>query len=287
MNEGMKGVALVGVLAVALLAGCASMQNTLTQDLAYERWDMCKARFPDAQLNRVEPDGRLWFTYTSPSAASGVQACLREAAIEQGKRRAASVGPVGVAPAPTAVPEVVTTGALRIPVWQVGEEWAFRYDTPQEAGTFAWSVDRRENIAGVDHYVVKAGTREIFFRVSDGAVMEERISGDVVERYVPAWEMISWPLSVGKTWKTKHTIEYPVTRQTRDRALACSAETEETVTVPAGTFRAIRITCNNERTGALAYRIWYSPQIKQMVREETRLSVGGTRTRELIAFKLK
>jgi hypothetical protein len=33
-------------------------------------------------------------------------------------------------------------GPIQAPVWKVGNEWAYRYDTPAGTGTFVWSVDR-------------------------------------------------------------------------------------------------------------------------------------------------
>ena len=32
------------------------------------------------------------------------------------------------------------------PVWKPGYEWAFRYESPVDSGTYVWSVDREEAI---------------------------------------------------------------------------------------------------------------------------------------------
>ena len=57
------------------------------------------------------------------------------------------------------------------------------------------------------------------------------------------------------------------------------------MTVPAGTFDAVKVTCRNSRTNALILERWLCPAIKQMVRERTYFSYG-TRDRELIGLKL-
>src|SRR4030095_3390546 len=70
-----------------------------------------------------------------------------------------------------AVKQPVPIGDFTEPVaqtaWKGGDEWAYPYGGASGAGTFAWRVDRKENLAGVPHYVVTAGPREIFYRVDD------------------------------------------------------------------------------------------------------------------------
>jgi hypothetical protein len=149
-----------------------------------------------------------------------------------------------------------------------------------------WAVARTETINGVPSYVVKSGAREIFHRTSDLAITHQRVSGDVTNTYRPPWPLLVFPLTVGKTWETQYTEERPVDRQTEEVAVSCTAESEETLTVPAGSFNTIRVYCKSVRTGALVRRVWFSPQVKHMVKEEAAVS-GGIRTRELIAFKLR
>ena len=80
--------------------------------------------------------------------------------------------------------------------------------------------------------------------------------------------------------------ERPVARQTNERVDAVMVEAEETVTVPAGTFKTIKVACRNKKTGALRYEAWYSLELKQVVKLRENLETG-TRIRELIAFKLR
>src|SRR4030095_13816660 len=61
---------------------------------------------------------------------------------------------------------------------------------------------------------------------------------------------------------------------------------DETVTVPAGTFDTVKVVCRHAGTGALSLEIWYSLAVKQMVRERS-VFAYGVRERELIAYKLR
>lgn len=278
-------ISLVGFL----MSGCASIQETVAQRLAWERWEKCK-HIPEVSIQEVRPDGQIW-VWAPPGSfrLRESQACLTKAAAEQGQRgtvvpdaAVATVSP----PVQAHTQPAIGTRGITAPAWTRGDEWAYRYEQPSGTGTFVWSVDRMENVNGVDHYVIKSGTREIFYRVADGALTLQKVSGEVVNRYVPAWETVSWPLSVGRPSEARFTDERPAARQTEDVVRSCKAEAEETVTVPAGTFRVIVILCTNQRTGAMVNRIWYSPEVKHMVKEISQLS-NGTRLRELIAFKLK
>src|SRR6266536_1099191 len=59
-----------------------------------------------------------------------------------------------------------------------------------------------------------------------------------------------WPLTVGKTWEQSNRQERPVDRTTLDRNSVWTVDTDETITVPAGTFRTMKITWRNKNTGA-------------------------------------
>jgi hypothetical protein len=80
--------------------------------------------------------------------------------------------------------------------------------------------------------------------------------------------------------------ERPADRRTEDVRRACTAEAEETVTVPAGTFSVMRVACTNLRNGAWLVTVWYSPQVAHIVREESSVT-GGKRLRELISYRLR
>lgn len=196
----------------------------------------------------------------------------------------------GCAP-PTAVTsqtKTAITEPIVQPVWKVGNEWAYHYETPSGTGTFVWRLDRIENVATEPHYVVTAGNREIFYRVADGGFTKETLDGKTVREISPStWRWVAFPLSVGRSWDMKYLETKPTEQQTENVERRCVAEGEEAVTVPAGTFATIRIVCNNTRNNAWVLTVWYSPEVKHLVKDEYPLGTGGRGSRELLMFKLK
>jgi hypothetical protein len=173
----------------------------------------------------------------------------------------------------------------RAPVWQVGDEWQYAHKSPSGSSTYVESVNRIESVDGVPHYVIKMGNQEAFYRVSDLAFSLMRVDGVVVRRIKPSWLLYGWPLAVGKSWEQSFVEERPVDRQTINRDTLDTVAAEEMITVPAGTFRTLKIVELNRNTNALAYEAWYAPDVKTWVRTRTVLQ-NGMGERELLVFKL-
>lgn len=272
-------------LVVASMTACAALKPTLAQDLAHERFQQCSDQFPHMRLERIDPDGQIW----ARAADGGFgqwepwRACLREAALRQRRMTAGT----------TVAPEPRVSGAAAIaptapqpPVWKVGDEWAYRYDGSTGAGTYVWAVVRSEVMDGFDCYVIKTGEREIFYRKQDLASVRELVSGVVVRRDVPPRPHYQWPLTVGSKWQQELTLENWRDRQTTSLSFSWEVVATEGVTVPAGTFKTLKIVSRNERTNRRVYEMWYAPDVKQFVKiHEWRDS--GEQTRELIAYKLR
>jgi len=209
---------------------------------------------------------------------------MQKAAVEQAKRRTATVAPAPTTAAtPTGTP---TDSANGVPVWKPGYEWAFQYESPTGNGTYIWHVDREEAIDGVAHYVIKTGTREIFYRKSDFASSRETVDGVIVMKHTPSRLNYIWPMYVGQVWDQTILEERPKDRQSDERVDTVMVEAEETVTVPAGTFKTFRIVRRNKKSGAVRYELWYAPQLKQWVKIRENLD-SGMRVRELTAFRLR
>jgi hypothetical protein len=262
------------------LTGCASTQNTVAQDLAWERWRKCN-HFRGINLKDIKPDGQIWVWQSDGGEISAWRACDSAERAEQAKGVKGTIPPSTVA-----VASPSANGMTEAPGWKPGYEWAYRYESPAGNGTFVWSVDREEAIDGVPQYVIKTGTREIFYRKSDFALTRETVDGAVVYRSTPPRLHYVWPMSIGQTWDQTTLEERPVARQTLERIDTLTVESEETVTVPAGTFKTLKVVCRDKKTGAIRYEAWYSFDLKQVVKQRDNLQTG-TRIRELIAFKLR
>lgn len=284
-------------LSAFLLTACGSMRTTSRQDYVWAMWAQCKTtdelRVSTTAIDRVDPDGRYWSNVTAgPFEAEWprVQACMNERFkahpyLDWLKARQASAQPSSSVIASTAA-STALAGPIAVPVWKVGDEWQYAYKSPSDSGTYIWSVNRLEMLDGVQHYVIKGGTREIFYRVSDLASSLERVDGVVVVRHTPPRLSYSWPLAPGKTWEQDNRDERPVDRQTTNRNSVWAVDAEETVAVPAGTFRTLKIVWRNRNTNAVLYEMWYAPAVKQWVKIREVLS-NGVRERELESFKLK
>jgi hypothetical protein len=290
------------LLLVLPWAGCATFTNTSRQDYTWAMWGNCKQSLVLSSglvINRVEPDGRWWTNSVMGPAEIEIPK-LRECMnaqykanpylnwlkTRQGSAQQSNTGTASATGSP-AVVNVALPGALTtVPVWKVGEEWQYAYQGPIDSGSFVWVVNRIETIDGEPHYVLKTGTREIFQRVSDLATTMERVDDVVVNRYTPPRLSFAWPLTVGKVWDQDFRQDLPVDRQINDRRGTWTVTAEETVTIPAGTFRTLRITLRNRNSGAVIYDMWYAPDVKQWVKIREVLT-SGIREREMVSFKLK
>lgn len=274
---------LASLLFVLPLSACATMSNTLAQDLAWERWHKCN-HFGGLYLDRIDATGEIWVKYSDGfKDLEPWRACLRQAAAEQSQRR-----PTGTTKQQQAVPAVLLSPSPQtMPMWKTGDEWAYRWESCQGKGTFVWSVDREEVLEGVTYYVIKSGnTREIYYRKSDFAFYMDKLNGQVETRHTPPTAFFAWPPVSGAKIEGRYTYERPLERQTEEMVVTCEIGAVESVTVQAGTFDAVKITCRNSRTDALLREWWLSPTTKHYVRERAHFSYG-VRERELIGLKLR
>jgi hypothetical protein len=177
-------------------------------------------------------------------------------------------------------------GGIERRVWSLGDEWVYRWESPAGNGTLVRTVIRFETVEGVDSVVVRSGRREIFYRRTDGAHVLDKVDGGVVLRNVLPVPLITFPIRVGRPWVLDYRRERPEVRQSEDVLMDCRADAPAPVTVPAGTFAASHVTCAHHRSGAVAFEMWYAPEVGNNVKERAALSAGGSLARELTGFTL-
>ena len=129
---------LCGGALLLCLTGCASMQNTVAQDLAWERWRKCDQLNTGVRLKEIRTNGDVWVEYSGSSQFANWNECMRRAQQEQAAtsgittvrdtaRTAAIVPAVAVAsPQPADAMSVP-------PLWKPGDEWAYRYERAHQA----------------------------------------------------------------------------------------------------------------------------------------------------------
>jgi hypothetical protein len=167
-----------------------------------------------------------------------------------------------VTPPPVALP---ATAGPAAPTWRVGDQWAFRWESADGQGEYVWTVDRVERLAGVEHYVVRSGPREIYFRAADLATSLETLSGRVERRNLPPRLGFSWPLSTGAMWRQRY-VEEGDDRTAAERAIDWTVEDADTVRVDGGSFETLHIVARYYPTPDVVYEMWYAPAVKQWVR---------------------
>jgi hypothetical protein len=169
------------------------------------------------------------------------------------------------------------------PVWKVGDEWSFQYESATSKGTFVEVVQREETVDGIDCFVVSSAGSEYYYRKKDLAYyIQKDSSGRIFRRYVPPHLLFSWPIAIGKQWQETITQERPQTRETKEFRNAWSVEAAETVTTPAGTFATLKIVRRNSRSGQIDGEFWYSPEVRYWVQFRQ-----GSELRTLIRFTLQ
>jgi hypothetical protein len=268
------------LLVPLLLAGCGAMSNTLAQDLAWERWKKCD-HFNNVALQRIELDGRIWVETRNGNAdLAPWQACMQQAAADQASKSSAT----GATP-PAAVAATEPSDPLAAPVWTIGSEWAYQWESPTGKGTYVASVVREAQRDGLDCYVLAIGSRESYYTKAHLAWVGDVEGGAETWRNSPPRPQYSWPLAVGKEWEETVTQATPAQRSTSERTWSWTIEREEPLTLRAGTLKTLKIVARNKKTGALIYEMWYAPAARSYarLREVVR---GGVRERELIAYKI-
>ena len=68
------------LLAAAAGAGCEYFRDSPSLELANRRWRECTSGLRDVQLQRVDVDGRIRFTYVAINERDTALACLAAAA---------------------------------------------------------------------------------------------------------------------------------------------------------------------------------------------------------------
>jgi hypothetical protein len=162
---------------------------------------------------------------------------------------------------------------LPAPALQVGDEWRY----VKRSALTGLTLDRarvRVTAAGRDSYAVA----EDWQAAGPVAARFDRNlnplrSGDWL--YEPAYPRFSLSLAIGKAWSGEVIAsEVPSRRYARQRQrLKASVRGWERVTVPAGTFTALRIdlavnwsdTDNAQVWGNSAETVWYAAEVRNMV----------------------
>jgi hypothetical protein len=191
-----------------------------------------------------------------------------------------------MAKAATASADVVPPDAwTSVPIWKVGDQWTYRWESPRGSGTRVYEVTSEAIVKGIDCYVVKYSRSEDYQRKADLAFVRGNNRGALDYTYTPPRAWATWPLYVGRAWELSIVEERPQDRTTENIFKTWRVEGKERITVPAGTFDTYKIIERNKRDNSLSTEHWLAPEVKARVRLNLYFSYGVEK-RELIAYKV-
>jgi hypothetical protein len=142
------------------------------------------------------------------------------------------------------------------------------------------------------------------YRISDGAgimifdkatrnfVATLREDGQERTAVSPHDGTFSWPLWVGKSWRSSYTLYDRARGRSDQLGVSWKVEAYEDVTVPAGTFKAFKLVSTPGVGMAAYYTSWYAPDARLIVkhiyeRTPQHLMGPGKFTTELIELARK
>src|SRR5690348_10032330 len=269
----------LGLASLALaLTACVGL--TPQQELTWDAFKACQKEGA-VDLDVLRPDGGATIRGREGDVFR-VIACMKEYRAKAARegRAPAKAASLTIKAAPARANDLV----VRPPVWSAGDEWRFSQNTTAgRRSAFTWRVDREQVIDAVAYYVMRSGSREIFYRKSDLAHSQEDVNGGLDRRNTPPRLNFVWPLAVGGSWAQTYRYERPSAGLSYDTSYTGAVEAEETITVPAGTFRTLKIVLRNTSKAVFEER-WYAPDVRMWARVLFRGGDDGEDTRELLEF---
>lgn len=205
-------------------------------------------------------------------------------------RRVRLLLPLALLAACASAPRPVAGEAPALDMPAVGEVWRYRElngfrNEPVADVTFTVTradtngIDLSVGVSGTPLSALRDGQTERYAKPWD--VTEDAI--DRVRRYEPALPLLRADAPLGVRVDDRARVERPPTRQKENWTVLSQFEGWESVTVPAGTFRAARYKRVSSYFDADVFRwrterretIWYAPELRHWVKRE----VSGTWTR--------
>lgn len=155
-------------------------------------------------------------------------------------------------------------------------EYAVLPDQNPFDGRSAYRIrERYTKAAGKKQYI----TIRVFDKEHGNAVAFFGSNGKIRARFRPHVGTLNWPMFVGKSWTHTYTSERE-RRKSKIGPYTHSVAAYETITVPAGSFRAFRIVSTKNATSRTT---WFAPKLGILVKQSERKN--GRTTFSLVLIK--
>lgn len=187
------------------------------------------------------------------------------------------------------------------PAWRVGDAWTYRITTTYaDKSKPAVARVSRQTIASVSSNLIEVSSMdEVGSRTiettwawnADGDVVSRRARGQAGQFYRPPIRFHQWPAEAGQRWSSTFDTVMEDGRRLDRVELSFHAVGWETVSVPAGKFRALKSVGKSLRPNT-AYSSeavsWFAPDAKRRVKLEERNFLDGklvtTLVNELVTY---
>jgi hypothetical protein len=188
----------------------------------------------------------------------------------------------------TAAPEstvvVLNDEKVDKPEWKAGYEWRFAWKTPAGSGPLTREIVREEIVEGAPVYIMRVGKNEYSYTKDTLTLLTDVLNGKLTIKRTPGYQTFSWPLYVGKEWRSTYLSENLTEKSSQNFDYRLVVSSLEKVQVRAGVFDAYKIDIYSAYSGNFLSEYWYSPRTKWFVKSRRYLEVG-LREEELISFK--
>lgn len=225
----------------------------------------------------------------APIAEARIAALEKPAAVAPAARPAAPPSRAPAAPGVASVAPSRITAENRMP--QAGDSWTYTLSYPRIRGQWGQAdrpssnyVVKVDSLSGgniIDQISIDGGTVSAVTHSSRPSMAPQGVS--LYSPYLVAFRDLPPRGSLGSATILDQACNGRYACEARARVLG-----EETVQVPAGTFKAIKVAITQEWRGASvsdprmaaqmiggrALTVWYVPEIKRAVKVESRLTAG-------------
>lgn len=190
----------------------------------------------------------------------------------------------------------VAQDQVTAPTYRVGDSWVYTSEDKMNRATGLVKVT--ETVTAVSEKgfetSVEGDPRESQSRRYTAELNTVRAFGF---DYAPMIPNFSFPLTVGKQWQGQYTFFNPGVGGQVNGSQQVRVEGWEEIKVPAGTFKALKISISRTlesapmgaggRRGTRPFQVtfWYSPEVRWFVRREIRSAAFVDDTAELVSFK--
>ena len=171
--------------------------------------------------------------------------------------------------------------SVAVPMTKVGDTYIIEYlnlDNPQSS----YRIERK--VIAVDDGTITVAAKNVKNKTGKARTLQFTLEGNLLSSrnpdgtgfdYAPPLQYFAFPLYPGKTWQQTSRETNIKTGAVRDHTLSATVGDWEEIAVPAGTFRALKITLQSAlqdpSTGETSIGTdisWYAPDMRRSVRSE-------------------